>query len=171
MAKLTLEANTSSSTGEYPVLPPDSIITVSVQEIEERTATNRSTGESWQKLEFAFRIEAVPSQLGADAQSLVGSRIWGSTPLRFTMHPDNKLRQWVEALLGGLQLDEGFELETDNLIGRNARAVISNYNKKDGRAAHQVAGLLPPADAAPVAIFEDNSTPAFPDNASDDPPF
>lgn len=165
MAKLTLEGSTTI--GDYPVLPPDTIIGVEVLDVEERQATNNKTGESWQKLEFSFQIASVPSQLGTEFASLVGSRIWGSTPIRFTMHPDNRLRQWIEALLGGLELDEGFEFDTDSLVGRRARAIVSNYPKKDGRFAHQVSGLLPSADAAPPTVAAE----IFAEVPLDDPPF
>lgn len=146
MAKITLEASTGSA---YPVLPADSVIVVEVQSIQDKPVKNNSTGETWTKLEFTFQIDNVPAHLGEELKSLEGSRVWGSTSMKFSLHPDNKLRQWVEALLG-LELDEGFELDTDNLVGRRARAVIGNYTKKDGTPGHGVESLLPIAGAAPA---------------------
>lgn len=119
MAKITMEEY-----AEFPVLAPDTIITVKVDEITIREM--QGARGPWQKAEFQFKILGVPS---AEYDNLIGQKIWGSVPFRFTESPDNKLRQWVEAIFG-MELSAGFELDTDLLIGRECRAVISNYDKK-----------------------------------------
>jgi hypothetical protein len=126
----------------FETLPVDTIIQVEVEDIEERFVEGKNGKEGWNKLEFKFLITGLPSALQDQYGSLIGSRIWGSVSARFTVHADNKLRQWCEALLG-MSVDEpGFELDTDILKTRKARAIISQYTKRDGTAAHQVAGLL-----------------------------
>ena len=177
MAKITVEPGSSASL--YPVLPPDSRVQVEAVSIEQRTAQNRN-GETWEKLEFKFRIVAIPDQMADEFGALEGSHIWGSVPLRLTSHPDNKLRQWAEALIG-VELGEGYELDTDDLVGKRARALISNYSKKTGEIAHQVAGLLPaggdvqaapaPAAAAALAAVGGGSTGGGWIKDDDDPPF
>lgn len=178
MPKLTLEG--SANDGIYPVLPEDTIIGIKVNDIKEKTV-NTAKGDSWEKLEFEFEITSVPSGLGPDLEGLVGSRIWGSTSMRFSTHIDNKLRQWSSALLGGLELDEGFELDTDSLLDRRARGVVGNYPKKNGQIGHQVVALLPPVENS--AIFAPESAPSlqlkpvasgstfFDTNQDDEPPF
>lgn len=138
MAKIVMEEYE-----EFPVLPQDSIITVKVDDITVKEMQGQRG--PWQKAEFKFKILGVPS---AEYDSLVGQTIWGSVPFRFTESPDNKLRQWVEAIFG-MELSAGFELDTDLLIGREVRAVIANYDKKaiNPRTgtpfkAHQVDALL-----------------------------
>jgi hypothetical protein len=128
---------------EFPVLPADSIITVKVDDI----AVKEMQGQRgpWQKAEFKFKVLSVPS---AEYDGLVGQTVWGSVPFRFTESPDNKLRQWVEAIFG-MELSAGFELDTDLLKNRECRAVIGNYDKKainprtgNPFKAHQVDALL-----------------------------
>lgn len=145
MAKYTLE-----EAPEFAVLPVDAVIGVQCTEIKEVLVPGKDGKEGWMKLEFTFQIDSVPSQLGEEAVALEGSKIWGGVAARFTTHPDNKLRQWTEALLG-MPLQEGFELDPDMLINRKARAVIGQYTKSSGSAQHQVKGLLPLVQAASPA--------------------
>lgn len=145
MAKYTLE-----EAPEFAVLPVDAIIQVQCTEINEKHVPGKDGKDGWTKLEFTFQIDAVPSSLGDGAKALEGSKIWGSVPARFTTHPDNKLRQWTAGLLG-MELNEGFELDTDVLLNRKARAVIGQYTKQNGSAQHQVKGLLPLVQAASPA--------------------
>lgn len=162
----------------FGVLPVDSIIQVEVEEITEKFVEGKNGKDGWTKLEFKFLITGVPSSLQAEYDTCVGSRIWGSVSARFTDHADNKLRQWAEALLGVTVSDPGFELDTDILVGRKARAVVSQYEKRDGSKAHQVAGLLAPGDAA-VPVVVSPAVEAVPepvgvtalDFGDDDPPF
>lgn len=145
MGKYTLE-----EAPEYVVLPVDSIIQITCMEINEKQVPGKDGKDGWVKLEFTFQVDSVPNSLGEGASNLEGSKIWGSVPARFTTHPDNKLRQWTAALLG-MDLNEGFELDTDVLLNRKARAVIGQYQKKDGTFQHQVKGLLPLVQAATPA--------------------
>ena len=183
MAKYTLE-----EAQEFAVLPVDAVISVQCTEINEKQVPGKDGKEGWVKLEFTFTIDSVPSALGESATALEGSKIWGSVPARFTTHPDNKLRQWTEALLG-MQLQEGFELDPDILLNRKARAVIGQYQKNTGSFQHQVKGLLPlvqSAAAAPVVtpaptgdLVKDTlaaaqahaSQPVLTGGWSDEPPF
>jgi hypothetical protein len=149
MATFTLQENNDSV---YGVLPVDTIIEVEVEDVSQREVPGRDGKEGWTKLEFKFLIKSVPTALEDEYGSLVGSRIWGSVGARFTEHPDNKLRQWSEALLNLGSLTVGFELDTDMLIGRRARGQVGQYNKRDGSQQHQIIGLLPLAAAmAPAA--------------------
>lgn len=147
MAKFVLE-----EVPEFSVLPVDSIIQVTCTEIKEVSVPGKDGKDGWDKLEFTFQIDGVPDSL--NAPELVGTKIWGSVGARFTTHVDNKLRQWAIALLN-MELNEGFELDTDVLINRKARAVTGQYQKKAGSFQHNVSGLLPlvqaPSQAAPVA--------------------
>jgi hypothetical protein len=141
MVKLPVEAYV-----DYDVLPEDTIIGVQVADIRPKDVPARNGREGWTKLEFKFLIQDIPTDLlsrGDGFRELLGTHIWGSTGMRLTTHVDNRLRQWAEALLNIGTLDEGFELDTDLLIGRNARAVVSNYTKNNGSSAHQVGALLP----------------------------
>lgn len=140
------------------MLPDDSIIKVEVESIEVREVEGKNGKPSWEKLEFKFKIVDVPTELANQGYNdLVGGSIWGSVGARLTDHPDNKLKQWAEALLG-LDLGIGFELDTEMLEGRQARAVTSTYQSKNG-PRHQVAGLLPAFDR-PTFDLGGSSVPA-----------
>ena len=85
-----------------------------------------------------------------DYSDLIAGPIWGSVPFRLTESPENKLRQWAEAILG-IELGVGFELDTDLLLGRECRGITSQYNKRNTDSqgnpfkGHQVDSLLPKA--------------------------
>jgi len=143
----------------FETLPVDAIIQVEVEDITEKFVEGKNGKEGWNKLEFKFLITGLPSALQDQYESLIGSRIWGSVSARFTTHDDNKLRQWAEALLGISVNEPGFELDTDILVGRKARGVVSQYTKRDGTAAHQIAGLLSPTGEAPVVTVSPPTTP------------
>ena len=151
---------------EFLTLPEDAIVQVVVKEITDREVPGRDGKDGWTSLSFRFTILEVPSYLGDQYDSLIGSTIFGSVSAKLTSHPDNKLRQWIEALLD-MELEPGFEFDTEMLVGRKARAVIGNYTKKDSTVVnHKVKGLLP---LVPVSVGASGtaSTPSF----LDEPPF
>lgn len=147
MAKIIAEEHK-----DFQLLPADSILFLKVVDCEVREI-QRSNGSSWQKLEFTFNINGIqrlgdgstPDEYG----EIVGTKIWGSAPFRLTDSAENKLKRWVEAILG-LEITAGFELDTDYLKGRDCRGTTSVYDKKTinpttGRnyQGHQVEDLLP----------------------------
>jgi hypothetical protein len=160
--KFTMEETNSDF--EFLTLPDDTIVQVSVDQIELREVPGSNGREGWQKLSFKFKILELPTKLEDEYAALIGSTIWGSVSARFTEHPDNKLRKWAEALLDIGELEPGFELETEMLIGRKARGVVSTYPKKDGGRNHQIAGLLaanPAPQPALVGGFTIDEEPPF----------
>lgn len=169
---------------EWAILDPDTIIEVEVEDITTRDVPGKDGKSGWSKFEFKFIIKGVPTHAEEEFGSLVGTRIWGSVGTRFSTHPDNKLRQWAVALLNMGDFPPGFELDTDMLIGRTARGVVRQYQKRDGSYNHQIGALLPPvtATSAPadpwstlaIAPATSTFTPAPPAQASffpDDAPF
>lgn len=61
-----------------------------------------------------------------------GTPIRGETPNRFTLHPNNKLKNWAEAI-EGVQYPEGYSFDTDVLQGKPCRIVIGHKTyEKDG---------------------------------------
>lgn len=135
---------------DYPVLPVDSIIHIKVDSLEVRTV--RGERGDWDKLEFKCKILGiynVPNDHPSNYDLLIGERIYGSCPYKLTDSQENKLRLWSEALLG-MQLPLGYELDTDYLLNREARAVTSQYDKRainpvtrQPYKAHQIQALLP----------------------------
>ncbi len=194
MARITMEEHV-----EYPTLPADSILYLKV--IENTVREAGSNGRTWEKLEFKFKILGI--QVTGDGspiedyETLIGQHIWGSVSYKFNDSPENRLKQWVEAILGLSDLGVGFDLDTDVLNGKSVRGITSQYERKNidprtGRPfkAHQINSLLiakgdlparggatsawdspPPAQQAapPPANFGDPwSQPATP-QSTDDP--
>lgn len=181
MAKITLEEQP-----EFLTFPVDSILDMKIEEANVVTV-NGQRGD-WQKVEFKFKILGIQA-LGDGSpvntfDSMVTQTIWGSVPFRLTDSPENKLRQWAEAIFG-MELGLGFELDTDMFVGRRVRGLTGQYEKRSGDNVykrHQIEALLPAAGGqqpAPVAAGATASgAPANPwgDNwgqpgQSEDPPF
>lgn len=147
---------------EFVALPEDSVITAKIEKVELETVNGRD-GATWEKVAFKFKILSV-DLVGdggdpADYAMLPGSPIFGGVSARFTTHPDNKLRQWVEAILG-MQLTPGFDLDLDSLVGRKVRCVTTQYTKKDATVASQkVASLLPLGTDIPRSDDDDLAPP------------
>lgn len=116
---------------EYRTLPADSILNVKCTKIE----INEQQGKrsTWEKMDCTFKILGI--QVVGDGSdpsefdTLIGREIYGGVGFKLTDHPDNKLRQWTEALLG-MEIGPGFELDTDYLVGREARAITRVYDKR-----------------------------------------
>lgn len=124
---------TNQEAVEFTVIPADSIIHVTCEDVTLKEIEGRNG--TWQKLEFQFRIDGVQavgdgSMSTEDlANEVVGGKIWGSAPFRLVNSPENRLKQYVEALFG-MEIGVGFELDTDLLLGKKARAVTTTYEKR-----------------------------------------
>ena len=147
---------------EYLIFPADSILHMKIDsiEVQEREGNNGS----YKRLNFKFSILGIQT-LGEGAPHpaeaydvMIGSKMFGAVSANFTTSPNNKLRQWTEAILG-LELAPGFELDTDLLVGRKVRGVtgiwtgtkvdVATGNVKSG---HQINALLPSgANGVPAA--------------------
>lgn len=127
MVNLTVEEQV-----EYSTLPNDSIILVKILEVND-ILIGQGTDREWTKLDFKFKIleiqhvgDGSPIQQYDD---LVGQEIFGGVSARLTTHPENKLRQWAEAIFG-MELGVGFQLNTDQFLQRQVRAITGTYQKK-----------------------------------------
>lgn len=146
MAKIKLEEQP-----EFLTFPADSILELKVEEANIKTVDGARG--SWEKVEFKFKILGIQAiGDGSPIQPydvMVTQYIYGSVPFRLTDSPDNKLRQWSEAIFN-MELGLGFELDTDNFVGRQCRGITSTYNGKNG-IRHQVDSLLPKSGSASVS--------------------
>lgn len=148
MAKIVVEEQK-----EFAVLPADSILHLKVDELKVKEVDGQNG--KWEKLEFTFKILGIQAVGDGspveDYENLISTKIWGSVPFRLTDSPENRLRQWAEAILG-IELGVGYELDTDHFERREVRGVTTTYNKrsvnpKTGQPfkAHQIDSLLPKA--------------------------
>lgn len=104
--------------------------------LKEANFTDEATGQKVKRVEFKFMISDPDGIF--DAQN-----IWGETPNKFNSHPDCKLRQWAEAILGR-ELPVGYRLDTDSLVGQDCKIGVSyrEYDDKKG-VADPTTGELP----------------------------
>ena len=108
-------------------IPEDSVLAARIVGIKQnkKPFQNEDGSDVW-RMEFSFVIEDPDSPFD-------GTRIWGDTPTTFNSHPDCKLRAWAQEILGGIEMDPGYTLDTDSLIGMHCRvAVALKRYKKDG---------------------------------------
>jgi hypothetical protein len=86
--------------------------------------------------------------------------VWGETPTRFNTHPECKLRNWAQSILGQ-ELPPGYRLDTDVLQDAETRAIIGykEYTKGDGTLGKRnfIKDLMPTSEA----IAASTSAPAF----------
>lgn len=141
MAKIVMEEQP-----DFDVLPQDSILDLKIDEVEVRDV--EYNGRSWQSVDFKFKILGVQATGDGSAPSnfdgMIGGTIFGSCSAKLTDNPENKLRQWCEAIFQ-MPLEVGFELDTDLLVGRQVRGVTTAYKNKSGFDRAKVDSLLPKA--------------------------
>lgn len=123
----------------FELLPEDSIIDVTISNIEISVWTDPQTQESRKNLNWTFTINT-PGEWD-------GKRIWGNTSMVFNTNPNCKLRNWSQSVLN-TELDVDYVLDTDDLIGRRCRVVVGHKpgKQKDTGAEimrQTVADLLP----------------------------
>lgn len=157
MAKLTMEEGQ-----DFLTFPIDSLLTLRIEKIELQDKQTRD-GRDFQLLNFKFYIVSIDALGdGSDPETysvMVGQNIYGSVSARFNSSTENRLRQWVSAILN-MELEVGFELDTDLLIGRKVRALTGQYTKKgNSYPSHQIDSLVPivggtTAAAAPAPARE-----------------
>lgn len=82
-------------------------------------------GQPIKKIEFAFKLISDDGQDGRD--------IWGETSTRFNSHPECRLKNWAEAILG-MKLPPHYRLDTDQLLDRHCFVVVGRkeWTNKDG---------------------------------------
>ena len=145
--KLTVKKHVDLET-----IPTDSIL---ICKVDGPPKIEDVTGErgTWQKVNFRFKI--LGFQVLGDGshpstwEEMVGKNIFGSVSAYLSDGADNKLRQWVQAILA-MDIGLGFELDLDYLEGRQVRVVTSQYTKKDKTVRHQAGSLLPIGEHRPV---------------------
>jgi hypothetical protein len=90
-------------------------------ELKEKPFVDDKTGEKVKKFEFKFKI----NDPGGDHDDRF---IWGETSTRVTDHPENRLRNWAEALLGQ-RLPPHYKFNTDDLQDRDCRVIVGKETK------------------------------------------
>lgn len=82
---------------------------------------NDDEGNPVKKWEFKFKISSDDEH--------DGRFLWGETPARVTNHPDNKFRNWAEAVTGERK-PALYKINTDDLVDRDCMIVVGKDVKE-----------------------------------------
>lgn len=86
--------------------------------------------------------------------------VWGNAQALW-FDGNCRLRHWTKAILGVDEFPEGYEFDSDHVIGQTCRVTIKNYNKKDGSIGESVAEVRPTRPDATVAAGIDTDEEPF----------
>ena len=101
-------------------LPKEEPLPAQLKSVTEKTITPRDTTKApFTKWVWEFDI--------TDGE-YAGLRAWGETEDRMTNHPNNRVRQWAETLLG-TSFDLGDDLDTDDLLGLQCSIVVAHEER------------------------------------------
>lgn len=146
-------------------LPEGVALPCVLKSVEEQTIPYRDkkTGEEKTFTKWTWDFEIVDGEYA-------GLHIWADTDPKVTSHPDNKPRQFYEALTG-VALEVGQGLDTDDLLGLPAAITVRNITgqKRNGEPFYKSElDQIFPIDAAP-----ESNDPWAPNGrlVPEDPPF
>ncbi len=106
------------------LIPEDKVFPAEVAAITKMVAfKDRDTGDDVYKIEFKFKIESLDSPWD-------GLTLKGKTGTKFNTHPDCRLRNWIQEILG-TELPAGFSFDTEDLLGTKCRIIIGVNRWKD----------------------------------------
>lgn len=129
--ELTLE---DAGGEERTIIPDGTNVRAKVLEIKEQQSIfdeedsdgNKILNEDGtpkKKMQVSFKFQV-------DEGEHKGSVVYGNTNTTFSMHPNCKLRVWVQEILGRDSLRSGFKLDTEMLEGLTCRINIAVRNGK-----------------------------------------
>lgn len=134
-------------------VPEDTIIRCQLVEIKPKMINwnDKQTGEakSRQMLEFWWQVKA-PERFSA-------RKLKGECDAKLTNHPDNRFRQWAEALLDR-QIPVGMGIDTDDIVGLTADVTVRHEKSKDGQRIFERVDMVMPASGGGI---DQSSTPPF----------
>ena len=119
------------------ISPPAGQYVVSLKEIE---PLESDFGPQWR---WIFSIKSVVYSSDDEAEDFIGEDLWGFSSQG--LGPQHKARKWIEALMGQ-KLEEGYEVDEEDIIGKLAVANVVDHERKDGTASTKIAqdgGLSP----------------------------
>lgn len=109
--------STLSEEAEFK-LPKDEPLVCQLNKVEVKTINYKKNGEDRSFDRWIWEFEVIDGPYA-------GLRAWAETEDRLTTHPDNKVRQFAEALIGA-EFEIGQDLDTDDLLGLPCEVVVDN---------------------------------------------
>lgn len=77
--------------------------------------------------------------------------VWGTTSMFFSTSPQNKLRQWIQAVLNIPVLPEGYAVDTEELHNKQCLIIVGAKEKRAGGISNRVTEVQPSRAAAPLS--------------------
>lgn len=151
MPVFELEESTGSGDGEgFSLIPDGTVADAVVTSVEVKTKPFKDDdGKDIIRCEFAFTLK------GGEYD---GRRVWGETSTKFSSHPDCRLRNWTQEIIGQ-ELPVGFRLNTDSLVGSDCRVAIAvkKYKTREGVAKERnfVGDVLRTRDSVAFAAADE----------------
>lgn len=135
------------------LIPADTVLPAIVTSCTHKKTPfiNDDGTEAWQ-YEFAF-------QISDPGQPFDGTRLWGKTSDKFVNNPNCRLYSWAQEILG-VELEAGFELDTDFLAGNTVRVVVGVrewQDKNDVKQERNYVADVMRAKANAYAVSDDDA--------------
>lgn len=107
-------------------LPADIPLPAVLNEVkEERKQGTSRAGKPYDFTQWTWEFQIADGEYQ-------GIKVWADTDAAFTNHPENRVRQYAEALLGA-ELELGMGLDTDDLIGLPCEIVVANETYENAK--------------------------------------
>jgi len=125
---------------EFVLLPEDTLLRCRLNAVNPKEVPYRdkNTGEQKTFTKWEWEFQVIEGEFAE-------KKIWGETNDKLTTHPDNKPRNWAEAILGQ-ELDLGMEFDTDDIVGLIADVTVYHHHyTKNGedRTIAKIQDVLP----------------------------
>ena len=135
-------------------------IVLSVQEQDSRFLVDKNDPSQGYEREYSFKFKILDPGGPNDDRW-----IWGTTRAYFTESKNNKLRQWIIAILDLDTLPEGYVPDTTHLEGKQCRIIVDQWTSKNdpSRQGNSVGDVRPTKErgAAPAAAAATQSVPDY----------
>lgn len=129
-------------------LPKETLLPARLKSVKEEEIPYRDkkTGEERTFTKWIWEYEIIDGEYA-------GLRAWGDTQDSVTDRLDNKPRQWIESLLGGISLELGQGVDTDDYLG--LECMIEVEHREHTKANGEKSYLTPVLNVYPADSIQD----------------
>lgn len=149
MGQYTLQNADKPDFPEREPFPNNSVyeaVILSCDEQESRWPVNDDEPDGPKKMQLSFKFEVIDPEEKFDKRW-----VWGNCSAYLSTEPRNKLRQWTQGIMDMDVLPEGYILDTDEFVGRQARIVIGAKERANGNGiSNFVVEVRPTRTAEPM---------------------
>ena len=136
------EKAASDEQERFKVIPEQTQLLAEIEECTARDSIFHEDNDPEKPLrkEVSFKFKVIDDDY-------TGRVLWGTTTQSFVDHPNCKLRNWVQSILGVDELPPGFTFRPSRITGAICRVVVEHGKPKaDGTVRERVRTVLPATD-------------------------